>query len=161
VERVDDRRARAVPGVRQIVVLDDLVAVVGDHMWAAKSGLEALDVSWKDGPNANVSSAVIWARLREASRRDGAIAKQAGDAQAALGGAAPDETFTAEFEMPLLAHACMEPLNCTVHITPTSAEAWIGSQVLQRVHTAVAKAAGLPEDKVVVHNHLIGGGFGR
>ena len=63
--------------------------------------------------------------------------------------------------MPLLAHACMEPLNCTVHVTPTSAEAWIGTQVMERVHAAVAKAAGLPESQVTVHNHLIGGGFGR
>ena len=63
--------------------------------------------------------------------------------------------------MPLLAHACMEPLNCTVHITPTSAEAWIGTQAIARVQAAVAKAAGLPENKVVVHNHLLGGGFGR
>jgi isoquinoline 1-oxidoreductase beta subunit len=68
---------------------------------------------------------------------------------------------TAAFEMPLLAHACMEPLNCTVHITPTSAEVWIGTQVMERVHAAVAKAAGLPESQVTVHNHLIGGGFGR
>ena len=68
---------------------------------------------------------------------------------------------TAEYEMPLLAHACMEPMNCTVHVTPTSAEAWIGTQVLARVHAAVAKAANLPEGQVTVHNHLLGGGFGR
>ncbi len=65
------------------------------------------------------------------------------------------------YEMPLLAHACMEPLNCTVHVSPTSAEVWIGTQVMERVHAAVAKAAGLPESQVTVHNHLIGGGFGR
>jgi isoquinoline 1-oxidoreductase subunit beta len=69
--------------------------------------------------------------------------------------------FTAEYEMPLLAHACLEPLSCTVHITASSAEAWIGTRVLGRVHAAVAKAAGLPESKVTVRNHLIGGGFGR
>ena len=69
--------------------------------------------------------------------------------------------MTATYELPLLAHACLEPLNCTVHVTPTSAEAWIGTQVLERVHAAVAKAADLPESQVTVHNHLIGGGFGR
>ena len=63
--------------------------------------------------------------------------------------------------MPLLAHACMEPMNCTVHVTPDAAEAWIGTQVIERVRAAVAKAAGLPEGQVTVHNHLIGGGFGR
>src|ERR1700730_15913288 len=86
-----------------------------------------------------------------------------GDPDAALGngGEASSEIFTAEYEMPLLAHACLEPLNCTVHVTPTSAEAWTGTQVLERVRAAVAKAAGLPESRVRVHNHLIGGGFGR
>ena len=69
--------------------------------------------------------------------------------------------FTQTYEMPLLAHACMEPMNCTVQVTPTSAEVWIGTQVIERVHAAVAQAAGLPESRVTVHNHLIGGGFGR
>jgi isoquinoline 1-oxidoreductase beta subunit len=162
VVRVDDHRAKAIPGVQQIVVLDDLVAVVGDHMWAAKSGLEALDITWDDGPNGEVSSELIWSRLRKASQRQGAVAKEVGDIGAALrpGGGA-GEVISATFEMPLLAHACMEPMNCTVHVTPNSAEAWIGTQVLQRVHAAVAKGAGLPESQVTVHNHLIGGGFGR
>jgi isoquinoline 1-oxidoreductase beta subunit len=144
--------------VRQVVVLDDLVAVVGDHMWAAKCGLEALAVTWNDGPNGAVSSDVIWSRLRAASLRDGAVAKQVGDVNKALG---EGGVVAAAFEMPLLAHACMEPMNCTVHVTPSTAEVWIGSQVIERVHQAVAKAAGLPESQVTVHNHLIGGGFGR
>ena len=71
--------ARRVPGVRQIVVLDDLVAVVGDHMWAAKCGLEALRSTWNDGPNAEVSSDMIWSQLRSASPREGAVAKEVGD----------------------------------------------------------------------------------
>ncbi len=160
VARVDDSRARAVPGVRQVVVLDNLVAVVADHWWAANRGLEALAVSWNDGPNAGVSTDVIWSRLRSASKRDGAIAREVGHVDATFGEQG-SQIITAEYEMPLLAHTCMEPLNCTVHITPTSAEAWIGTQVLERVHAAVAKAANLPLEKVTVHNHLIGGGFGR
>jgi isoquinoline 1-oxidoreductase beta subunit len=163
VARVDDRRARSVPGVLQIVVLDDLVAVVGTHMWAAKSGLEALDVTWNDGPNAEVSTELIWSRLRDASRRDGAVAKNVGDIRKTLGsaGETSSDVVTAEFEMPLLAHATMEPLNCTVHVKPDSAEVWIGNQVLARVQAAVAKAAGLPQNQVTVHNHVLGGGFGR
>ncbi|HEX8783710.1 MAG TPA: molybdopterin cofactor-binding domain-containing protein, partial [Steroidobacteraceae bacterium] len=162
VVRVDDQRAKAIPGVQQIVVLDDLVAVVGDHMWAAKCGIEALDITWDDGPNGEVSSELIWSQLRKASLRDGAVAKEVGDVATPLrpGGAA-GEVISATFEMPLLAHACMEPMNCTVHVTPNSAEAWIGTQVMERVHAAVAKGAGLPESQVTVHNHLIGGGFGR
>ena len=168
VAHVDDSRARAVPGVRQIVVLDDVVAVVGDHMWAAKCGLESLGITWNDGPNAGVTTEMIWSRLRSASTREGAVAKQTGDLKKAFGaggeasaGEASSDVIAADFEMPLLAHACMEPLNCTVHVTPTSAEVWIGTQVMERVHAAVAKAAGLPENQVTVHNHLIGGGFGR
>jgi isoquinoline 1-oxidoreductase subunit beta len=163
VAHVDDHRARAIPGVRQVVVLDDLIAVVGDHMWAAKSGLEALDITWDDGPNGEVSSGLIWSRLRDASLREGALAKEVGDVARTLDSstATASEVLSATYEMPLLAHACMEPLNCTVHVTPTFAEAWIGTQVLERVHAAVAKAAELPESQVTVHNHLIGGGFGR
>jgi isoquinoline 1-oxidoreductase beta subunit len=159
VAKVDDTRARAVPGVRQIVVLDDLVAVVGDHMGAAKQGLDALEIAWDDGPNGAVSSDLIWSRLRAASNRAGAVAKDVGDVDRAL--APSDAIYGQTYEMPFLAHATMEPLNCTVHITPASAEAWIGTQVLERVHAAIAKAADLPESKVTVHNHLIGGGFGR
>ena len=163
VAHVDDRRAKAIPGVRQIVVLDDLVAVVGDHMWAAKCGLEALDVTWDDGPNGQVSSELIWSRLRDASLREGAVAKEVGDIGRTLGSstAPASGVVTATYEVPLLAHATMEPLNCTVHIKPNSAEVWIGTQVMERVHAAVAKATGLPESQVNVHNHLIGGGFGR
>jgi isoquinoline 1-oxidoreductase beta subunit len=163
VANVDYRRARAVPGVRQVVVLEDLVAVIGDHMWAAKCGLEALDVTWNDGPNADVSTELIWSRLRTASLRDGVTAKEIGDIKKAFGadGGFSSNVINADYEMPLLAHACMEPLNCTVHVTASSAEAWIGTQVMERVRAAVAKAAGLPESQVTVHNHLIGGGFGR
>jgi isoquinoline 1-oxidoreductase beta subunit len=163
VVHVNETRARGIPGIQQVVVLDDLVAVVGDHMWAAKCGLEALDISWDDGPNGEVSTEVIWSQLREASLREGAVAKEVGDVQRTLGSdAAPTAgVVTATYEMPLLAHACMEPLNCTVHVTPTSAEAWIGTQVMERVHVAVAKGAGLPESQVTVHQHLLGGGFGR
>ncbi len=163
VTHVDDHRAKAIPGVGQVVVLDDIVAVVGDHMWAAKCGLEALDVTWDDGPNGQVSSELIWSRLRDASLREGAVAREVGDVVRTLGSSAGPAggVLEATYEMPLLAHACMEPLNCTVHVTPNSAEAWIGTQVMERVHAAVAKAAELPESQVTVHNHLIGGGFGR
>jgi isoquinoline 1-oxidoreductase subunit beta len=158
VAKVDDSAAKAIPGVRQIVVLDDLVAVVGDHMWAAKKGLDALKISWDEGPNAKISSADIWEDLRTASKRDGVVAKSVGDIAKGL---AQGERFDAEYEMPFLAHATMEPMNCTVHVTPNSCEVWIGTQAIARVQQYAAKAAGLPTDKVTVHQHLLGGGFGR
>jgi isoquinoline 1-oxidoreductase beta subunit len=158
VGKVDDSAAKKVPGVQKIVVLDDLVAVVGDHMWAAKKGLEALVVTWDEGANANISSKDIWQHLRAASEKDGAVAKSAGDIAKGL---ATGERFDASFELPFLAHAAMEPLNATVHLTPDSCEIWTGTQIVSRVQSEAAKAAGLPVEKVIVNNHLLGGGFGR
>src|SRR5262249_12279171 len=147
-----------IAGVRQIIVLDDLVAVVGDHMWAAKRGLEALKISWDEGTNANVSSRDIWAHLRAASESDGVVAKSVGDVAKALNFG---ETYGASYEMPLLAHATMEPLNCTVHVTPKSCDVWVGTQIIARAQSVAAKASGLSEDEVTIHQHLLGGGFGR
>jgi isoquinoline 1-oxidoreductase beta subunit len=144
--------------VRQIVVLDDLVAVVGDHFWAAKSGLDALTVTWDEGANANVDLSDIWNDLRAASRKDGVVAKSVGDVDKGL---AEGERVEGDYELPFLAHATMEPQNCTVRLTPGACEIWTGTQVLTRAQAAAAKAAGLPLDKVTAHNHLIGGGFGR
>jgi isoquinoline 1-oxidoreductase subunit beta len=158
VGRVDDSAAKKVPGVRQIVVLDDLVAVVGDHMWAAKKGLDALVVTWDEGPNAKINSSDIWNDLRAASKKDGVVAKTVGDVAKGL---TQGERVDGEYELPFLAHATMEPLNCTVHVTPDSCEVWTGSQVISRVQEYAAKAAGLPLEKVKAYNHLLGGGFGR
>ncbi len=158
VAHVDDTKAKTMPGVRQIVVLDNLVAVVGDHMWAAMSGLDALQVNWDDGVNDQISTNEIWDRLRKASARDGAVARQDGDPIKTL---SSGDIVTQTYEMPLLAHACMEPMNCTAHVTTDGCELWIGTQVISRVQSEVAKAIGLPVDKVIVHQHLLGGGFGR
>ncbi|MFZ2075385.1 MAG: molybdopterin cofactor-binding domain-containing protein [Xanthobacteraceae bacterium] len=158
VGRVDDSAAKKIPGVQQIVVLDDLVAVVGDHMWAAKKGLDALVISWDEGANAKINSSNIWDDLRAASKKDGVVAKSVGDVAKGL---AQGERVDGEYELPFLAHATMEPLNCTVHVTPDSCEVWTGTQVLTRVQQYAAQAAGLPLEKTTAHNHLLGGGFGR
>ena len=158
VGSVDDTKAKTVPGVRQVVVLDDFVAVVGDHMWAAKQGLAALRIVWKSGPHANVDSNEVWKQLRAASEQEGVVAKAVGDAAHGL---TQGERFDADYELPFLAHATMEPLACAVHVRPDSCEVWVGSQVLARAHAIAVKVTGLPADKVVTHNHLIGGGFGR
>jgi isoquinoline 1-oxidoreductase beta subunit len=158
VVRVDDSAARKVTGVRKIVVLDDLVAVVGDHMWAAKKGLDALEIEWDGGPNARISSHEIWEDLRAASGKEGVVAKSRGDI---VKGLASGERFEASYELPFLAHATMEPVNATVHLKPDSCEIWTGTQVIARVQAEAAKAAGLPIDKVIANNHLLGGGFGR
>jgi isoquinoline 1-oxidoreductase beta subunit len=158
VKDVDDSAAKKLPGVQQVVVLDDLVAVIGDHMWAAWQGLDALKVTWDEGPNGKINSADIWNQLRAASKEDGVIAKVQGDVDKGL---TQGERLDAEYELPLLAHATLEPQNCTVRLKPDSCEIWTGTQVQTRAQQYAAKAAGLPTDKVTLYNHYLGGGFGR
>ncbi len=159
VKSVNDAAAKAVKGVRQIVRLDDAVAVVADHMGAAKKGLAALVIEWDDGPHAKLSTKDIAGELEKATLDAGPVAQNIGNVDAAMAGAATK--VEAAYEVPFLAHATMEPMNCTVHVRNDGCEVWVGSQVLARAQAAAAKVTGLPLDKVVVHNHLIGGGFGR
>jgi len=159
VKSVDDAAAKAVKGVRQIVRLDDAVAVVADHMGAAKKGLAALKIEWDDGPHAKLNTDVIVAELEQATLKPGAVAENIGDVDKAMASAV--SKVDAIYQVPFLAHATMEPMNCTVHLRKDGCEVWLGSQVMARAQAAAAKAADLPLDKVLVHNHLLGGGFGR
>ena len=159
VKSVDDAAAKAVKGVRQIVRLDDAVAVVADHMGAAKKGLAALVIEWDDGPQAKLNTNDIAAELEKATLNAGPVAQNIGDADKALTAAVTK--VEAIYQVPFLAHATMEPMNCTVHVRKDGCEIWVGNQALARAQATAAKTTGLPLDKVVVHNHLIGGGFGR
>ncbi|MGX4804890.1 molybdopterin cofactor-binding domain-containing protein [Bradyrhizobium guangdongense] len=159
LKRVDDAAAKAVKGVRQIVRLDDAVAVVADHMGAAKKGLEALIIEWDDGPQAALTSEDVYRELERAVQGRGAVAQDIGDSEKAMAGAAT--RVSASYRLPFLAHATMEPMNCTAHVRDGACEIWIGTQAIARVQVAAAKTLELPVDKVTVHNHLIGGGFGR
>ena len=156
---VNEAAARAIKGVRQVVTIDEAVAVVADHLWAAKKGLKAAAVEWDDGPNASVDSAGIIRQLEEASMRPGVVARNEGDAEKALAGAA--QRLDAVYQLPLLAHAAMEPMNCTVHYTKDACDVWVGTQVPTRTQDSVADLTGLPKNAIKIHNHFIGGGFGR
>ncbi|GLS33519.1 isoquinoline 1-oxidoreductase, beta subunit [Mesorhizobium albiziae] len=159
VKRVDDVAAKAVNGVRRIVQLDDAVAVVADHMGAAKKGLEALVIEWDDGPHAELTTEAIAGELEQATLRSGAVAENVGNVEGAI--ASASTKVEATYQLPFLAHATMEPMNCTAHVRKEGCEIWVGTQALASAQSAAAEACGLPLDKVVVHNHLIGGGFGR
>jgi isoquinoline 1-oxidoreductase beta subunit len=159
VKNLDDTAAKAVNGVRQIVRLDDAVAVVADHMGAAKKALAALLIEWDDGPHAKLSTDDIVRELEKATLNAGAVAQDTGNVGTAMASAVTK--VEAAYQVPFLAHATMEPMNCTVHLRKDGCEIWVGSQAVARIQAAAAKTAGLPLDKVVVHNHLIGGGFGR
>ncbi|WP_458098199.1 molybdopterin cofactor-binding domain-containing protein [Roseomonas sp. WA12] len=156
---VDSTAALAVPGALQVVQLDNAVAIVATNTFAALKGLELLDVRWDEGPNAKLSTAELVAELDAAMGREGVPAVVAGDVGQAEAAAAAQLSF--EFRHPILAHAAMEPLNCTVHVRDDGCDVWVGSQVVGRAQRAVAEAIGIPAERVVVHNQLLGGGFGR
>ena len=159
LKSVDETAARSVKGVRQVVRLDDAVAVVADHMGAAKKGLAALVIEWDNGPNAALGTEDIARALEQGTLGAGAVAQNVGDIDKAIAGATTK--IDAIYQVPFLAHAAMEPMNCTVHVRKDGCEVWVGTQVVARAQATAAKTTGLPLDKVVVHNHLIGGGFGR
>jgi isoquinoline 1-oxidoreductase beta subunit len=159
LKSVDDAAAKAVKGVRQIVRLDDAVAVVADHMGAAKKGLAALAIEWDDGPLARLGTGDIAGVLEKATLNSGPVAQNIGDVGGAMASAVT--RIDAIYQLPFLAHAAMEPMNCTVHVRKDGCEVWVGSQALARAQATAAETAGFPLDKIVVHNHLIGGGFGR
>ncbi|MGJ9416997.1 molybdopterin cofactor-binding domain-containing protein [Massilia sp. CMS3.1] len=157
---VDEAKAMAVTGVRQVLRLEGAVAVVADHFWAAKQGLLAAAPRWDDGANGKVSLAGIVGDMMKVSEGSGAVAKNTGDAIKALaqeGG----RKLEAVYEMPFLAHATMEPMNCTVDLRADGCDLWVGTQVPALAQGAAAKVAGIPVEKVKVHNYYLGGGFGR
>jgi len=156
---VDERRARQVRGVRQIVKLDDAVAVVADHTWAARKGLAALQITWNEGANTEFDTAKAIADYDAALEQAGVVASTKGDLAAADARAASH--YEATFRLPMLAHLAMEPLNCTAHVRSGECEIWVGCQRLALARRMAAEACGLPVEKVRIHNHLLGGGFGR
>ncbi len=157
VASFSDDAALAVRGVRQVVNEGDLVAVVADDTWAAMRGMKALAPSWDDGANAAAQQAAIVAELESAAREAGAVALSKGKPAAAGRTATHVE---ATYHQPFLAHATLEPMNCTVDWRSGACEIWTGTQAPDR---AVAKLAdlGLKPEQIILHNELIGGGFGR
>lgn len=151
-------KVRLVPGVTHVVETPNWVAVVGRSFWAAKQGRDALQVEWDLGPNAGLSTEALGKQFRELAKTPGRSAKKAAD-PAAIRAAA--KSVVAEYEVPFLAHATMEPLNCTVEIQGDGAEIWVGSQFQGVDQPAAAKALGLDASKVKLHTMLAGGGFGR
>jgi isoquinoline 1-oxidoreductase beta subunit len=156
VQSVDDAAARAVPGVKDVVRLEDSVAVIGDHFWAAKTGADALYVTWAPGSNAGFSTHQMMAAMQQASETGkSVVARQVGNVSQ------NGKQIEAVYRLPMLAHAQMEPLNAVVHVRPDACEIWTGTQVPIRVVTAATEITGLPDEKIILHNQYLGGGFGR
>jgi isoquinoline 1-oxidoreductase beta subunit len=154
----DATRAKAVPGVRQVVQIPEGIAVVADNTYAATEGRKALDVKWDEGANATLTSAIIRQKLMDLTAKPGAVAKIAGTAEAAVTGAA--RKIEAAYEAPYLAHAPMEPHTSVADVRADSAELWVGTQIPGIAHSDACRVAGLPADKVKLHTLYMGGGFG-
>jgi isoquinoline 1-oxidoreductase beta subunit len=158
--KIDDAAAKAVKGVQAIVPLDYGVGIVADNFWAARKGRQALKVEWDNGANASLTSASIYADFKKAAETGKAIeARKQGDVAAAKGSAA--KSVEAEYFEPYLAHATMEPMNCTADVRADGCDVYVGTQFPGFVGMTVAPITGLTPDKVTVHNKLLGGGFGR
>lgn len=156
---VDDKPALQVAGVRCVLRSANAVAVVADHYGAARKGLQALVIRWNEGKSANFSSKVWKDQLSAALKSKGVPRHSEGDVRRAAAGAA--RRHTAVYESLPQAHMTMEPINCTFHVRRDGCDVWLGTQAPARAQGLVAAVTGLPADKVVIHNYLVGGGFGR
>jgi isoquinoline 1-oxidoreductase beta subunit len=157
---LDDRAARGIPGVRDVIKSANAVAVTADHYWAARKGLDAVRITWDDGPNARLSSEQLVRDLRGAyGKVPAVVARRDGDIDGAM--ARASQRVEADYELPFLAHATMEPINTTIHVRPDGCDVWVGTQVPTVAQQLIAKETGLPLEKVLIHNQLLGGGFGR
>jgi len=168
VARVDDTRARAVPGVRQVITLDPVprqlpgrVAVLADDTWSAMQGRKALDIQWDLGDDAGFSTDTMWqdARRRVDDDADAKINRAQGDTAVRQGD--DHRIVEATYELPFLAHACMEPMNCTASVTADRVELWLPSQFPEPARAVAARLAKVPLEKVDAHVTFMGGGFGR
>ncbi len=159
VKSFDATAAMAIPGVRKVVQVPSGVAVVADHFWAAKLGRDALKIDWDLGPHASLDSTALREEFRKLAGTKGATAARAGNVASALGKAA--KTIEAEYAVPYLAHAPMEPLNATVRIEGGKCEVWTGTQFQTLDQQLAAQITGLKPEQVEIHTTFLGGGFGR
>jgi len=159
VATFDPTKAKAVPGVHDVVQISSGIAVVADGYWNARKGRDALTVTWDEGPNAQVSSASISQLLAQRADDKAPVARHDGDADAALASAV--SKVSADYELPFLAHATMEPQNCTAQVRADGVEIWAPTQFQTGAQGIGAKIGGVPPEKVKVHTTYLGGGFGR
>jgi len=152
-------KAKAVPGVKHVVQISNGVAVVADNYWTASKGAQALEIKWDEGKLATLNSADIMKRYAELAKQPGKVARNQGNADAAL--ASAPKKFERVFEAPFLAHATMEPMNCTADVKAASCDVYVPTQGQTASHNAAIAASGLPADKVKIHTTYLGGGFGR
>jgi isoquinoline 1-oxidoreductase beta subunit len=158
VKSFDAAKAKAVAGVVDVVQVPSGVAVLGKHFWAAKQGRDALVIDWDLGAGATLSTAGLLGDYRKLAQKTGTVAKTAGNVDAALEGA---KVIEAEYGVPFLAHAPMEPLNCTVEIRADGCDIYTGTQFQTMDQRTAATILGLKPEQARIHTTFLGGGFGR
>jgi len=157
VSSFDDKDSKKISGVSYVgKISDSAVAVVADSVWSAMEGRRVLNVTWDAGPNKDLNTAAVIASLKQGASKKGASLYSAGDPAKTSG-----RRISAEYSLPFMAHAPMEPGNCTAHYQDTKCELWAPTQVPQDCRDSVATAVGLDPDQVKVNVTLMGGGFGR
>jgi len=159
VKSFNAEKAKAVPGVKEVVQIDLGVAIIAEGFWSANKGREALEIVWDEGPLAKISTEGMRGEFSRLAQTPGAVARKEGDPQQTFSKAA--KQLHAEYEVPYLAHACMEPLNCLVDLRTNSCEIWTGTQMQTMDQNAAARVAGLKPEQVKIYTTFLGGGFGR
>jgi isoquinoline 1-oxidoreductase subunit beta len=159
VASFDASKAKAVPGVKNVVQVPNGVAVIGENTWAAMQGRKALEIQWNEGPVASVNTPGISKMFAEYAQQPGVVARKTGDADQALASAA--KKIEAVYEAPYQSHSPMEPMNCTAVVRPDSCEIWVPTQMQAGGRNAAAQIAGLKPEQVKLNSLFMGGGFGR
>jgi isoquinoline 1-oxidoreductase subunit beta len=159
LKRYDFDAIKSMPGVRTAIEVPNGIAVVADSFWRAKTALEVMPIEWDFGAHANANSEAFWKTFREALDKPGVLANEKGDALAAL--KAAGKVVEADYAAPYLAHATMEPMNCTAQVTPQRVDVWVSTQNPEAALAAAAETAGMAPENAYVHTCFLGGGFGR
>ena len=154
-------KAKAIPGVKHVVQISSGIAVVADNYWTASKGAQALEIKWDEGSLATLNSADIMKKYAELAKLPGKVARNQGNVETALASAPAGKKFERVFEAPFLAHATMEPMNCTADVKADSCDVYVPTQGQTASHDAAIAASKLPKDKVKIHTTYLGGGFGR
>jgi isoquinoline 1-oxidoreductase beta subunit len=159
LKNCNDTKAKAIPGVKDVVNISNGIAVVADNYYSATKGIQALEIEWDEGPLAQLTSPAIMAKYAELAKQPGKEARKQGNADAAY--ASAPKKFERVYEGPFLAHATMEPMNATADVRANSCDVYVPTQGQTACHMAAIAASGLPADKVKIHTTYLGGGFGR
>lgn len=159
VKSLDAAKAKAIPGVKDVVEVSSGVAVIAEDTWTAMEARKALEIVWDEGKLANLSSEEITQTFADSMAKNGAVARKVGDAAGVM--AQVDKKMEVVYQAPYLSHAPMEPMNATAQVKDGKCEVWVGSQMQTGTRDVAVEVAGVKPENVITHFEFMGGGFGR